>query len=108
MKIVVRGFVEAWGDGKVCWTELLYTGEQSESFQKLASRLTCVSSIKHAFQPGLMKDNGSATMIVALMQVYRAKDIIYSYIYKLFTAMSTLGAKCHYFHRISLFRGVGG
>ena len=74
----------------------MYTGKKSESFQKLASRLTqAVGSIKHAFQPRLMKDNGSATMIVTLMQVYGAKDIVYSYIYRfLFTDMPSMGAKC--------------
>ena len=48
-------------------------------------------------------------MIVALTQVYGAKDVVYSYIYGfLFAAMPSMGAKCHYFHRISLFRGGGG
>ena len=43
------------------------------------------------------------------MQVYGAKDIVYSYIYEfLFTAMPTLGAKCHYFCWIFLVRGGGG
>ena len=88
----------------------LSTGEKSESFQKLASRLRWpVSSIKHAFQSRLTKDNGSVTMIVALMQVYRAKDILYSYIYGfLFAAMPSMGTKWHYFHQIPyLGEGVG-
>jgi hypothetical protein len=46
--------------------------------------LQAVSSIGHVFQPRMMKNNGSATMIVALTQVYGAKDVIYSYIYDVF------------------------
>ena len=89
----------------MCWAELSYTGEELETSMEAHQHLA-VSSIRHIFQPGLMKNKGSATMIAALTQAYRAKDIIYSQYYMLFTAMYSVSTKLGYCHRISLFRGA--
>jgi hypothetical protein len=45
-----------------------------------------------------MKNNGSATMVVALTR----RQTLY-----IFATMYLMGAKLCYFHRISLFRGGG-
>jgi hypothetical protein len=56
-----------------------------------------------------MKNNGSETTVVTLTQVYDAKDIVYNIFMGFYSLlMPSMGAKCDYFHRISLFRGGGG